>query len=391
MPDPYLHRSEVTASRSRVVAIWIDWYAYHIARFRGIQSHPLLADGAQGIELVGGVGVHAGLKFREEMPIGLPIETLMPNSSWHEANKFVLAAKLWLSLSSLDPEVVLVPGYYTLPAIAAALWARFHGRKSVLMTESTEGDHARSMWKESLKGILIRFLFNWAISGGKAHMRYLERLSFPSRRIRHFYDVVDNRYLKETVNILRLENASPRGLPEQYFLYVGRLSGEKNVDGLLTEWTRYREQGGAWSLVIVGAGPETGALKAIASASVFAKDIYFAGHRTFRELPSFYALAECFVLPSTREPWGLVVNEAMASGLPVLVSSRCGCAEDLVESGNNGFVFDPSKEGALATLLTRMESLEPSALNRMRIRSLEIIENYTPEAFGEQVASIAAA
>jgi glycosyltransferase involved in cell wall biosynthesis len=202
---------------------------------------------------------------------------------------------------------------------------------------------------------------------------------------------VDNRYLKETVNILRLENASPRGLPEQYFLYVGRLSGEKNVDGLLTEWTRYREQGGAWSLVIVGAGPETGPLKAIASASVFAKDIYFAGHRTFRELPSFYALAECFVLPSTREPWGLVVNEAMASGLPVLVSSRCGCAEDLVESGKNGFVFDPSKEGALATLLTRMESLEPSALNRMRIRSLEIIENYTPEAFGEQVASIAAA
>jgi glycosyltransferase involved in cell wall biosynthesis len=391
MPDPYLHRSKVTASRSRVVAIWIDWYAYHIARFRGIQSHPLLAGGAQGIELVGGVGVHAGLKFREEMPIGLPIETLMPNSSWHEANKFVLAVKLWRSLSSLDPEVVLVPGYYTLPAVAAALWARFHGRKSVLMTESTEGDHARSMWKESLKSILIRFLFNWAISGGKAHMRYLERLSFPSRRIRHFYDVVDNRYLKETVNILRLENASPRGLPEQYFLYVGRLSGEKNVDGLLTEWTRYREQGGAWSLVIVGAGPETGPLKAIASASVFAKDIYFAGHRTFRELPSFYALAECFVLPSTREPWGLVVNEAMASGLPVLVSSRCGCAEDLVESGKNGFVFDPSKEGALATLLRRMESLEPSALNRMRIRSLEIIENYTPEAFGEQVASIAAA
>ena len=391
MPDPHLHRSKVTASRSRVVAIWIDWYAYHIARFRGIQAHPLLADGAQGIELVGGVGVHAGLKFREEVPLGLPIETLMPNSSWHEANKLVLAVKLWRSLSSLDPEVVLVPGYYTLPAIAAALWARLHGRKSVLMTESTEGDHARITWKESLKSMLIRLLFNWAISGGKAHMRYLERLSFPSRRIRHFYDVVDNRYLKETVNVLRLESASHKGLPEQYFLYVGRLSGEKNVDGLLAEWTRYREQGGTWSLVIVGAGPETGPLKAIASSSVFARDIYFAGHRTFRELPFFYALAKCFVLPSTREPWGLVVNEAMASGLPVLVSSRCGCAEDLVESGSNGFAFDPSKEGALATLLTRMESLEPSALNRMRIRSLEIIENYTPEAFGEQVASIAAA
>jgi len=391
MPDAHSSLAKNTLARSRVVAIWIDWYAYHIARFRGIQQHPLLVDGVWGIELVGGIGVHTGLKFREELPLDLPIETLMPNSSWQEAGKFSLSAKLWRRLSELNPDVVLVPGYYTLPAIAAALWARFHGRKSVLMTESTEGDHARRWWKETLKSILIRLLFNWAISGGKAHMRYLERLSFPARRIRHFYDVVDNQYLKETVGPIKLGSASRTKLPERYFLYVGRLSCEKNVDGLLAEWIRYREQGGTWSLVLVGAGPQTDLLKAIASNSVFARDIFFAGHKTFRDLPSFYAFAGCFVLPSTREPWGLVVNEAMASGLPVLVSSRCGCAEDLVDSGSNGFTFDPSKKGALAALLARMESLELSALTRMSDRSLEIIATYTPEALGAQVASIVAA
>ncbi len=391
MPDAHSSLSKNTLARSRVVAIWIDWYAYHIARFRGIQRHPMLGDGVWGIELVGGIGVHAGLKFREEVPVDLPVETLMPNSSWREASKFVLAAKLWRRLSKLDPDVVLIPGYYTLPAIAAALWARSHGRKSVLMTESTERDHTRIWWKEILKRRLIRLLFNWAISGGKAHVRYLERLSFPARRIRHFYDVVDNQYLNEMVSPLKLCSAGHTGLPVQYFLYVGRLSSEKNVEGLLAEWIRYREQGGTWSLVLVGAGPQADSLKAIASTSVFAEDIYFSGHRTFRELPLFYAFAGCFVLPSTREPWGLVVNEAMASGLPVLVSSHCGCMEDLVHSGRNGFIFDPLEKGALTTLLTRIESLDPSALTRMGGRSLEIIGTYTPEALGAQVASIAAA
>jgi 1,2-diacylglycerol 3-alpha-glucosyltransferase len=375
----------------RVVAIWIDWYAYHIARFRGIQANPDLAGAVQGIELVGGIGVHAGLRFREGLPSDIPVETLMPDSSWHEANKFALAAKLWRSLSRFDPEVVLIPGYYTLPAVAAALWARIHGRKSVLMTESTEGDRKRNWWREALKGSLLRVLFNWAIAGGKSHLRYLKKLGFPDRRIGQFYDVVDNRYLKETVNGLRLESARITGLPLRYFLYVGRLSEEKNVGRLLTEWITYRNGGGIWPLVIVGAGPETEALRTSALSSPYFEDVHFAGHRSFRELPAFYAFAGCFVLPSTREPWGLVVNEAMASGLPVLVSNRCGCAEDLVDTGQNGFTFDPFEEGELATLLARMESLELSAWNEMSLQSLNIIGDYTPEALGAEVACIAAA
>jgi 1,2-diacylglycerol 3-alpha-glucosyltransferase len=202
---------------------------------------------------------------------------------------------------------------------------------------------------------------------------------------------VDNRYLKETVNGLRLESARITGLPLRYFLYVGRLSEEKNVGSLLAEWITYRNGGGMWPLVIVGAGPEIGALRTTALSSPYFEDAHFAGHRSFRELPAFYAFAGCFVLPSTREPWGLVVNEAMACGLPVLVSNRCGCAEDLVERGQNGYTFDPFEEGALATLLTRMESLELSAWNEMSLRSLDIIENYTPEALGAEVACIAAA
>ena len=135
----------------------------------------------------------------------------------------------------------------------------------------------------------------------------------------------------------------------------------------------YRQLGGRWPLVLVGDGPERDQLEQIALKSCYADDIRFEGLRNSSDLTQYYAFAGCFVLPSTREPWGLVVNEAMASSLPVLVSSRCGCAEDLVEHGENGFVFDTNNDEELTSgLLTvaeacsRTESGDGGALPRDR-------------------------
>ena len=264
-----------------------------------------------------GVGVHKGLKFREELPEGLRVETLMPEASWSQANKMELARRVWGRLSELDPEVVLVPGYYTLPAVAAALWARMHGRTSVLMTESTAADHRRTWWKELPKRLALRALFGWAVTGGRAHVEYLRQLGFPANRIVGCYDVVDNAMFREGALGLRAEIAgAPARSP--YFLYVGRLAEEKNVAGLLASWSGYREEGGSWPLVLCGDGPERAALEAAAAKSGYRAEVQFPGLKTSRELLPFYAYAGCFVLPSTREPWGLVVNEAMAAELPVL-------------------------------------------------------------------------
>jgi hypothetical protein len=78
-------------ARTRIVVIWIDWYPYHVARFRGLLEHQDIGDSVVGIELVGGVGVHAGLKFRETLPPGMPIQTLLPESNWKEAGQLKLA------------------------------------------------------------------------------------------------------------------------------------------------------------------------------------------------------------------------------------------------------------------------------------------------------------
>ena len=95
------------------------------------------------------------------------------------------------------------------------------------------------------------------------------------------------------------------------------------------------------------------------------------------------------MLPSTREPWGLVVNEAMAADLPVLVSRQCGCREDLVVEGENGYSFEPTEGAVLTRYLHRMERLPLEERAVMGQRSGEIIAGFTPRGFGRAIASIA--
>jgi glycosyltransferase involved in cell wall biosynthesis len=314
----------------------------------------------------------------------------LPGGNWGEAGKFRLAAALWRQLSKFDPDVVLVPGYYTLPGIAAAMWAKAHGRVSVLMTESTAEDHTRSTLREGLKSGLIRSLFDWAVTGGTAHVQYLRELRFPADRVARFYDVVDNDGLsKRCLELRRDTTAAQHGLPPKYFLFVGRLAPEKNVTGLLREWISYRESGGNLPLVLAGDGPEAGTLQNIARESRFGEDVYFAGHKSSRDLLPYFSFATCLVLPSTREPWGLVVNEAMAAALPVVVSKRCGCAEDLVENGLNGLLFNPERQGELAGCLRSIEELSPNELRHMGEFSAERIVDYSPRNFGREIAAIA--
>lgn len=373
----------------RIAVIWIDWYPYHLARFAGLQS-AAPKDDVAGIELVGGIGVHAGMKFREDREADLRIKTLRPDSDWRNVNKIGLSLSLLKALSRLDPEVVLIPGYYTLPAFAAMLWSQWKGRTSVLMTETTATDHLRIAWKEKIKSSLIRTMFDWAVTGGAAHVRYLHQLSFPPERIAKFYDVVGNDRIQQSTAALREHStAASQGLPEKYFLFVGRLAEEKNVCGLLRAWLAYRARGGRWSLVLAGDGPEANNIRALLTSSEYSDDVLLLGHKTSRELVPLFAFAGCFVLPSMREPWGLVVNEAMAASLPLIVSDHCGCAEDLVTHGGNGFVFDPSDQEALIRCLQVIDRLPEEELRHRGRQSGERIGKYSPQGFGEEIVRIA--
>jgi glycosyltransferase involved in cell wall biosynthesis len=115
------------------------------------------------------------------------------------------------------------------------------------------------------------------------------------------------------------------------------------------------------------------------------RDVVFAGFQQGDAVPAYYGLASCLVLPSISETWGLVVNEAMAAGLPVLVSQRCGCVPELVQPGVNGYVFDPLDTEGLARLLGVMSS-ETADAGRMSEASRQIVALYTPETWAQTLA-----
>jgi glycosyltransferase involved in cell wall biosynthesis len=207
---------------------------------------------------------------------------------------------------------------------------------------------------ETVKG-LIATQFDGALVAGRPHAEYMKQLGLAPEAIQIVGNCVDNEFFSnEAARIRALERAQSTGRPS-YFLYVGRFIPEKNLPFLLRSYARYREaaRADAVGLVLVGSGPEEGQLRSLVDGAKIS-GIDFAGNRQADELPSFYASACCLILPSTSEPWGLVVNEAMASGLPVLASKACGCVEDLVVPGQTGYVFDSDDEHALAELMHRI-------------------------------------
>ncbi len=133
-----------------------------------------------------------------------------------------------------------------------------------------------------------------------------------------------------------------------------------------------------WGLIIVGDGPQRREIEGFIRENNLEKDVYLAGGMLWKEVPKYYAIANVFILPSLSEPWGLVVNEAMVCGLPVIVSKKAGAYWDLVKEGENGFGFEPTNSEELKAIMLKFINREVD-IKKMGEKSKEIIKDYTPE------------
>jgi glycosyltransferase involved in cell wall biosynthesis len=211
----------------------------------------------------------------------------------------------------------------------------------------------------------------------------------PRERVFTGYDVVDNDYFERHVGEIRDSSVEIRkkySLPENYFLASSRFIEKKNLPGLIGAYAEYRRKSQTgvntvWDLLLLGDGPLRDSLNAQLSTLNLKEHVHLPGFKPYHELPAYYGLANAFVHASTIEPWGLVVNEALASALPVIVSDRCGCAPELVNG--NGFTFDPTNEGELTARLLNMASLSDKERKHLGDNSQTIATNFAPERFGE--------
>jgi len=299
-----------------------------------------------------------------------------------------LAARLFGRLDALSPSVLAVPGWGNRGAMLALLWAARHGVPAVMMSASQRRDTKRWPWRELAKSRVVA-LCSAGLVGGTRHAAYLHELGLPSEAIFTGYDVVDNAHFSAGADDARAragELRSALGLPERYFLASCRFVPKKNLGNLLRGYAQYRETAGTdyASLVLLGDGPLDAEVRVLRAALGLERDILLPGFRQYAELPAYYGLAEAFVIASTTEQWGLVVNEAMAAGLPVVVSTACGCSPDLVVEGDNGYLFDPDRPDQLARVLGAVAT-QPQNRIHMGQRSRDLIERWSPQTFAEQL------
>lgn len=367
------------ANTLKVLWQWRTMGPYHFARMKALSGIP-------GIKLTIIESSSSDDHGWARQTHDLDLVTLSAKAKSTAVFKATSAA-LRHALNQNKPDVVIACGYMEPYSLRSMIAYRAVNRSTLLLlwSESTALDLYRSSVAELYKRFLVS-AFDGALVAGKRTAAYLKDLKMPERTVQIVGNCVDNDFFGARADAVRDSGVIDLGLPKDFFLFVGRLVPQKNLDGLISAYAEYRERNNknAWGLVIVGTGTEKAKLEQRVSRQRI-PGVFFAGMRQAEELPMYYGRARCFILPSVREPWGLVVNEAMASGLPVLVSKRCGCVADLVCEGENGFTFDPTDVTNLANLLSRVSS-GSLPLDSFSIAARTQVANYTPAVFAAKTA-----
>ncbi len=323
---------------------------------------------------------------------GVRRETLFRGKAFEGLTYSEVWQKLSRVLAKFDPDVVAIPGWSHRGALMALRWCRRNDVPTVVMSDSRYQDAPRRSLKEIIKKTIVS-QFSAGLVAGTEHIDYVHRLGIPKSRIFVGYDVVDNRYFETQARSVRTQRDSQRRsakLPNNFFLAVCRFIEEKNLFRLLEAFAQYRDRfpAHAWDLVLLGEGPLKPALEATIEKHNLVGAVHLPGFAQYEVLPTYYGLAGGLVHASTSDTWGLVVNEAMAASLPVIVSNRCGCADDLVCHGRNGFVFDPYN---VEELIGSFAALADPRCDRkgMGAASREMIKAWSPIIFAENMIKAA--
>jgi glycosyltransferase involved in cell wall biosynthesis len=281
----------------------------------------------------------------------------------------VLSRGVLRALRSFRPDAVAVGGWNQSAFWLALAYARLRRIPLLVWIESTAHD-ARS---EARSLALARRLMVRGAAGafvpGAAAAEYARSLGV------ELIEIAPNAVDTSLFERAAVDRSGRNGCR---FLYAGRLDPEKGLDTLLEAFGDLPGE-----LVLVGDGADAARLRALAGERV-----HFAGAKDRDELITEYAAADVFVLPSRSEPWGMVLNEAAAAGLPLVATEEAGATRDLVEDGRNGFLVRAGDVAALRERLARLAD-DPSLRATAGARSRELAQRFTPAAWADGVARLA--
>ncbi len=225
----------------------------------------------------------------------------------------------------------------------------FYYKKPIGIESDTQFSLPKNILKACLKKNYLNYIFRnkyiYGLAGGtKNHFALFRNFGMPVSHISLMPMMVDNDKYKN-------ENYQNKSFDTFNFLYVGRLVEQKNVRMLISAFEKISNNYSFAKLLIVGEGSLSEDIK---QENINNTNITFLGAKFNNDLIEVYKIGHVLILPSSYEPWGLVVNEALSAGLPVIVSDKVGAAFDLVELPETGFVFNSEKP---QELIDAMESM----------------------------------
>jgi glycosyltransferase involved in cell wall biosynthesis len=270
-------------------------------------------------------------------------------------------------------DLLVLGGWETPFYIGTLLIAKRRHIPVIELYESTMDSHR-------FKNFFIRKIRSSILSGadlivtiGPSSTKAVEAMSIASEKIVTLFNPVDVSWFHTFAQSHRLPQT-----PGHRYIYVGQLIERKNVATILSSFAEIRNDGD--SLTIAGDGPLAQDLKNLAASLGISESVIFAGHRNQEELAKLYAASNTFILASTNEVWGLVVNEALASGLHVVVTDKCGVAE-FVQDMDGAYICD-------ADLESLQEAMQASSEEwNGYIQDPEILK-FTPEKFADGVVEM---
>jgi glycosyltransferase involved in cell wall biosynthesis len=238
-------------------------------------------------------------------------------------------------------DAVLVQGWHLKAYVQAVRFARQLGIP-VMARGDSQLDTPRSALKRAAKALAYPCLlrrFDAALFVGSKSREYWRHYHYPESRLFFSPHCVDNRGFaaRAGVNMSAARNGLGINEQEKVLLFAGKLIALKRPADVIEAARRLRESGRNVSVLVAGSGPLQGELEALADR--LGVPTRFLGFRNQSEMPVIYAAADLLVLPSSEESWGLVANEALACGTPILLSDRVGAAADLAADGMAGGTY----------------------------------------------------
>ncbi len=277
-------------------------------------------------------------------------------------------------------DTVLVNGYAYVTTWVTFLAAWLKGTPVILRGESHLLNY-RPGWKRVFKKIILHQLFKRISSFlpiGTLNYEYYKHYGVPDKKLfltpyavdndfflKRYQELYDRRYhLKKELGITT---------KQPVILYASKMMQRKRAMDLLKAFGKIHERVDA-TLIFVGDGVERPALEAY-SKDHDIRNVHFVGFKNQTELPDYFVIADVFVLPSTDEPWGLIINEAMNFELPIITTDHVGAAYDLVKDRENGFIYPVGDVEKLSNCLLKLLQ-SPELMEKMAKCSSEIISKW---------------